>query len=60
MSVIYMKHETHGNKVATSEDEAKADEARGWERYKLEKTPVPQKITGADLKKPATQTAAPA
>ena len=58
MSVIYMKHKTHGSKVATSEDEAKADESRGWERYELEKSP--QKITGADLKKPATQTAAPA
>ena len=58
MSVIYLKHKTHGNKVATSEDEAKADEARGWERYEVEKAPAPRKITGADLKKPGDSSAA--
>jgi hypothetical protein len=31
--VIYLKHPTHGNKVAISEDEAKADEKLGWIRY---------------------------
>jgi hypothetical protein len=53
-----MRHKTHGNKVATSEDEAKADEARGWERYDVEKAPAPRKITGADLKKPSEPAAA--
>jgi hypothetical protein len=39
MSVIYMKHEVHGAKVATMELEAIADEANGWVRYTLD-TPV--------------------
>ncbi len=33
MAAIYLKHAQHGNKVAISEDEAKADEKNGWERY---------------------------
>jgi hypothetical protein len=39
MSVIYMKHEVHGAKVATMELEAIADEANGWVRYTLD-TPI--------------------
>lgn len=35
MSVIYLRHEIHGTKVACSEPEAKADEAKGWERYEI-------------------------
>lgn len=33
MAVIYMKHARHGMKVAVSEEEAKADEKNGWERF---------------------------
>lgn len=33
--VIYMKHDIHGTKVACSEDEAKADEKKGWTRYEI-------------------------
>lgn len=44
MAVIYLKHERHGNKVACSEEEAKADEKNGWTRYSVsvaEKQPEP-------------------
>lgn len=34
--VIYMRHAIHGNKVAVAEEEAKADEEKGWERYSLD------------------------
>lgn len=30
---IYLRHETHGNKVAISELEAQFDERHGWKRY---------------------------
>jgi hypothetical protein len=33
MAVIYLKHPTHGAKVATMDLEAEADERNGWERY---------------------------
>jgi hypothetical protein len=33
MAVIYLKHETHGAKVACSEQEAAADETGGWTRF---------------------------
>lgn len=32
MPVIYMQHPIHGNKVATMEEEAAADEENGWVR----------------------------
>ena len=35
MAVIYLKHPTHGAKVATMDLEADADERNGWERYTL-------------------------
>lgn len=35
MPVIYLKHPKHGEKVATLEDEAKADEKNGWQRYQV-------------------------
>lgn len=35
MSVIYMRHDIHGTKVACSEPEAVADEAKGWKRYEI-------------------------
>ena len=33
--VIYLKHPQHGTKVACSEDEAKADELKGWQRFQV-------------------------
>ena len=36
---IYLKHPTHGHKVATSNLEAEYDEKSGWVRYTLY-TPV--------------------
>ena len=33
--VIYMRHPIHGNKVATLDAEATADEKNGWERYEV-------------------------
>lgn len=39
MAVIYLKHDIHGAKVATMEEEAIADEKNGWVRYNPE-TPV--------------------
>jgi hypothetical protein len=33
MAVIYLVHDIHGAKVAISEEEARADEDFGWERY---------------------------
>ena len=33
--VIYLRHPVHGNKVATMDAEAEADEKNGWERYEL-------------------------
>ena len=34
---IYLKHPTHGQKVATSNLEAEYDEKSGWVRYTLDK-----------------------
>ena len=33
MTIIYLNHPTHGNKVATMELEAEFDEKNGWIRY---------------------------
>lgn len=33
MSVIYLKHSEHGEKVAISEQEAAWDESKGWKRF---------------------------
>ena len=35
MSVIYLRHEKYGTKVAISEDEAVADEKEGWKRFQV-------------------------
>ena len=35
MPVIYLKHPTHGAKVAVLEQEAEFDEQNGWTRYTL-------------------------
>ncbi len=40
MAVIYLKHDTHGAKVACSEQEATYDEAHGWVRFTVD-APVP-------------------
>ena len=42
MPVIYMKHEIHGAKVATMEEEAVADEKNGWVRYTLDTPSEPE------------------
>ena len=36
---IYLKHPTHGQKIAISDQEAEYDEQSGWVRYTLD-TPV--------------------
>lgn len=41
MPIIYLKHPTHGSKVATMEQEAKYDEQNGWVRYTLDTQPEP-------------------
>jgi hypothetical protein len=33
MALIYLKHDTHGEKIATLELEAEHDEKHGWVRY---------------------------
>jgi hypothetical protein len=33
---IYLKHPTHGTKVAISEQEAEYDEREGWERFDID------------------------
>lgn len=33
MPMIYMRHPTHGVKIASLEAEAEYDETHGWERY---------------------------
>lgn len=35
MAVIYLKHPTHGAKVAISDMEAEADMQNGWEQYDI-------------------------
>ena len=33
MPIIYLRHERHGEKIATAELEAEYDEQNGWQRY---------------------------
>ena len=33
MPIIYLRHERHGEKIATAELEAEYDEQNGWRRY---------------------------
>ena len=49
--VIYMRHPTHGTKVAIAEAEAVGDEKNGWERYTLEST-EPESEPVNELAKP--------
>ena len=37
---IYLRHPTHGTKVAISEQEAEYDEREGWKRFDIDKTEV--------------------
>jgi len=48
MAVIYMKHEVHGAKVATMEEEAVADERNGWVRYTLD-TPSEEEVAPVNV-----------
>lgn len=36
MAIIYLKHEQHGTKVATSDLEADNDQQNGWVRYTID------------------------
>ena len=49
MAAIYLRHPTHGTKVAVSEDEAKYDATNGWKRY----TPFTSPVTAETRKNPA-------
>lgn len=55
MAVIYLEHPKHGQKVASSEQEAKYDEEKGWKRFQLaallrhaEVSPEPQEAVSVD------------
>jgi hypothetical protein len=37
---IYLKHPTHGTKVAISEQEAEYDEREGWKRFDIDNRDV--------------------
>jgi hypothetical protein len=41
MPVIYLKHPTHGEKIATMEMEAEQDEKNGWVRYDPDEAEAP-------------------
>lgn len=47
---IYLKHPLHGNKVAISALEAKADAKNGWEVYNLD-APVKEAAPVNELKR---------
>ena len=49
MSVIYMRHDVHGTKVACSDDEAKADEKNGWKRYEVGTLLTPEKVEAQNV-----------
>lgn len=53
MAVIYMKHARHGTKVAVSDEEAKADEKNGWERFTRESNVVNPEASDAAKPVPA-------
>lgn len=40
--IIYLRHELHGTKVATMEQEALADEENGWVRYTVDTPSAPE------------------
>lgn len=53
---IYLKHPAHGEKIATLEAEAKADEAKGWVRFDpkapVAPSPNPLAVIEMERKKP--------
>ncbi len=46
--IIYMKHPTHGEKIATLEAEAVADEKRGWTRFDPVVRPAPNPLASVN------------
>ena len=48
MTIIYLNHPTHGNKVATMEMEAEFDEQNGWIRY-TDETPSEEELVAAPI-----------
>jgi hypothetical protein len=48
MTIIYLNHPTHGNKVATMEMEAEFDEQNGWVRY-TDDTPSEEELVAAPI-----------
>lgn len=55
--VIYLRHEKHGTKVACTEAEAKADEAKGWKRYQLAALVQPPVQSSAVVNEPSARNA---
>ena len=41
MGIIYLRHPTHGEKIATMEMEAEQDEKNGWVRYDPDEAEAP-------------------
>jgi hypothetical protein len=52
MHVIYLKHSTHGTKIAIAEAEAEADEKNGWERYTPGEEVAPNELVVARRGRP--------
>jgi hypothetical protein len=53
---IYLKHPTHGNKIALMDLEAEFDEQNGWVRYTLDTPSISVEI---ETVKETTEVAAP-
>lgn len=52
MATIYLKHRTHGVKIAIAEAEAEADEKNGWERYTPGEDVAPNELVVARRGRP--------
>lgn len=52
MATIYLKHPTHGVKIAIAEAEAEADEKNGWERYTPGEDVAPNELVVARRGRP--------
>ena len=46
---IYLRHPTHGDKVAVAESEALYDEKNGWVRYTVETPVAPVEVEVPDV-----------
>jgi hypothetical protein len=46
---IYLRHPTHGTKVAVAESEALYDEKNGWVRYTVETPVAPVEVEVPDV-----------